>query len=73
MRRYHRFACVRFALLAQNAPVETAWDLLAKGKRNEAVAVLRQTSKPILATARLGFSWAAFSRKTAQRQKRSSN
>jgi tetratricopeptide (TPR) repeat protein len=32
-------------LLAQSASVETAWDLVAKGKRDEAVAVLRQTLK----------------------------
>jgi tetratricopeptide (TPR) repeat protein len=44
MRFIALLACALLAL-AQNAPVETAWDLLAKGKRNEAVAVLRQTLK----------------------------
>jgi tetratricopeptide (TPR) repeat protein len=37
------FACS--LLLAQNPSVETAWDLIAKGKRNEAVAVLKQILK----------------------------
>jgi tetratricopeptide (TPR) repeat protein len=38
------FACA-ILMVAQSASVETAWDLVAKGRRTEAVAVLRQILK----------------------------
>jgi tetratricopeptide (TPR) repeat protein len=45
VRRFAASLSCALLLLAQNASVETAWDLLAKGKRNEATAVLQEVLK----------------------------